>query len=142
MTTQHHGMSLFGRPHQTRKVFGTAVGVVASVLCAVAMVGNVTWAEETNWFLFVFAGFGVVGFGIMALEQWQEWPKGEAPAWTHWFSVVFWGAFGTYMASGLIYQLFITEADTNWLVVVISPILAVVMFWLAYQEVRKAQNAG
>ncbi len=138
MMTQHHGVSMFGKPHETRRLFWTAIGVVASVLCAVAMVGNVTWAEETNWFLFAFAGFGVVGFGIMALEQWQEWPKGGEPAWTHWFGAIFWAAFGAYQAFNLIYGLFITEADTNWALVAILPVLAVVMFWLAYQEARKA----
>ena len=137
VTTPHHAMNLFGKPHETRRVFWAAIAVVASVLCAVAMVGNVTWAEETNWFLFVFAGFGVVGFGIMALEQWQDWPKGEEPGWTHWFGAIFWAAFGAYQVFGLIYGLFISE-DTNWALVVITPVLAVVMFWLAFQAGRRA----
>ena len=139
MTTQHHGVSLFGKPHETRRLVWAAIGIVLSVLCAVAMIGNVTWAEETNWFLFVFAGFGVVGFGIMALDQWQEWPEGETPAWTHWFSAIFWATFGAYALFGLIYQLFITDADTNWWLVAISPVLAVLMFWVAYQEIQKAR---
>ena len=46
--------------------------------------------------------------------------------------------FAAYMVFGLIYQLLFAETDTNWLVVAISPILALIMFWLAYQEVRKA----
>ena len=139
MTTHHHAVNLLGRQHETRRLIWAAVGVVAGVLCAVAMAGNVTWAEETNWFLFAFAGFGVVGFGLMALEQWQEWPKGGEPAWTHWFSVVFWAAFGAYQAFALVYQLWITDGDTNWLVVAVTPILAVLMFWWAYQAFDKAR---
>ena len=139
MTTHHHDVSLFGRQHETRKLVWAAIGVVASVLCAVAMVGNVTWAEETNWFLFAFAGFGVVGFGTMALEQWQEWSEGEEPAWTHWFGAVFWAAFGAYQAYGSIYQLFITEADMNWAMFSITSVLAVIMFWAAFQAARKAR---
>ncbi len=139
MTTHHHAVNLLGRKHETRRVIWAAVGVIASILCAVAMVGNVTWAEETNWFMFVFAAFGVVGFGIMALEQWHEWPEGEEPALTHWFLVVFWAAFGLYMAYAPIYQLWITDADTNWFVVAVTPILAVLMLGWAYQEARKAR---
>jgi hypothetical protein len=59
MTTHHHPVSLVGRQHETSKVVWTAIGIVASALCAVAMIGNVTWAEEANWFLFALAGFGV-----------------------------------------------------------------------------------
>lgn len=120
MTTHHHGVSLLGRQHEIRRVVWAAIGVVASVLCAVATIGNVTWAEETNWFLFAFAGFGVVGYATMALEQWEEWPKGGEPARTHWFGAIFWAAFGAYQAFALIYQLFITEADTNWALVAIT----------------------
>ncbi len=141
MTTHHHAVSLLGRQHETRKLVWAGIGVVASVLCALAMVGNVTWAEETNWFMFALAGFGVLGFGTMALEQWQEWPKGAEPAWTHWFGAIFWTAFGAYQAYALIYQLFITDADTEWALVVIAPLLAAFMFWLAYQEARKV-SAG
>ncbi len=59
--------------------------------------------------MFAFAGYGVVGFGIMALEQWQEWPKGGEPAWTHSFGALFWAAFGAYQAVALTYQLFVTD---------------------------------
>lgn len=137
MTTHHHAVSLLGRQHETRKLVWAGIGVVASVLCALAMVGNVTWAEETNWFLFAFAGFGVVGFGTMALEQWLEWPKGREPKWTHWFGAIFWAAFGAYQAAALVYQLFVTDATAWWLVAVL-PILVVAMSWLAYVEGRKA----
>ena len=92
MTTPHHAMNLFGKPHETRRVF---------------------------W-------------------QWQDWPKGEEPAWTHWFGAIFWAAFAAYQVYGLIYGLFITEAATNWVLVAISPALAVVMFWASYHEARKA----
>ncbi len=102
-------MQVFGRPHRLRKIAGAVFGVAASAFCAVMMVGNVARTEETNWFMFAFAGYGVVGFGIMALEQWQEWPKGGEPAWTHSFGALFWAAFGAYQAVALTYQLFVTD---------------------------------
>ncbi len=137
MTTHRHAVDVLGRPHERRKILGAVFGVAAAVFCAVMMVGNVTWAEETNWFMFAFAGFGVVGFGTMALEQWQEWPKGGEPAWTHGFGAIFWFAFGAYQAFAVVYQLFVTDA-TNWWLVAIVPVLAVAMFAIAYQEGRKA----
>ncbi len=138
MTTHHHVVTVLGKRHQTRKVAGAVLGVLGSALCALAMVANVTWAEEANWFMFVFAGFGVVGFGIMALGFWREWPKGREPAWSYWFAAIFWTTFAAYQVYGLIYQLFVTDADANWGLVAIVAIAAVAMFALAYREARKA----
>lgn len=103
------------------------------------MVGNVTWVEETDWFSFAYAGFGVVGFGLWAADLWLEWPRGGEPVWTHWFGAVFWTAFGLSVAFAAVYQLWITDGETNWYVVAITPVLALLMFWGAYQEARKAR---
>ncbi len=140
MTTHHRAVRVLGRRHRVGKVVGAALAAIASAFCVVAMISNVTWAEETNWFLFAFAGFGVVGFGIWSLGLWQEWPKDREPAWTIWFGAVFWAAFGLYQASVPLYVLFISDADPNWLVVAIAPILAVGMFWLAYRDARTARE--
>ena len=62
MTTHRHVVQILGRSHRRGRAFGAVLAAVASVLCALVVIGNLTWVEGTDWFSVAFAGFGVVGF--------------------------------------------------------------------------------
>lgn len=139
MTTHHHGVSLLGKPHETRKVFWAVLAALAAVFCALVMIGMLTWASDNrNWFMFALAGFGVVGFAGSAVDQWRERPKGYESTWSRWLTAAFWAAFGLYSASVAVWGLAIKDDSPDWGLVVFGCLFAALFLWFAFVHVRKA----
>lgn len=124
-------------PSGRRRTMWALFFTVATVACAVVVVGTFTfWADllaETAFW----AGLGVMGFGAKAYQYWQA-PQEGQPLWDLWWGAVFWAYFALGLAGGVYWHLFHADDPAPGFVLVILSVFVALMLWAAITEGRKA----